>query len=64
MMLFLGILTGILVLLLAFGMLYCLVGGADIQYRHMSYDEEVEWLMKDHKLTKKEAEEIAKLPWG
>lgn len=64
MMLFLGILAGVLVLLLTFGMLYCLVGGADIiPYRHMSYDEEIEWLMKDYKLTKEEAEEIAKLPW-
>ncbi len=44
-------------------MLYCLLGGADIPYRHMSYEEEVEWLMKENNLTKEEAEEIANLPW-
>jgi len=55
-----GIFSGFLALTIVFGMLYCLCGPIDT-YKPMPFEEEVNWLMKDHGLTRKEAERIADL---
>ena len=59
-----GSILGLFALGLTFSMLYCLSGGADIPYHHMSYDKEIEWLTKTCGLTKEEAEDIANIPWS
>lgn len=51
---------GFLLLVLIFGALYSICSPTP-SFKTMSYDEEVEWLMKDHGLSRKEAEEIADL---
>lgn len=60
--LIIAVLAGLLSLILTFGMLYCLTS-TEPSHTHMSYDEEIDWLMKEHRLTKEEAVEIANLPW-